>query len=587
LNEYLLANLLAPPVAGILSPAISQQEYSRLFERRGLGVVSSTEYLSRGAWTEFGAQYGNLGKFAYSAEAYYRTDPGQRANNDIDVRALDVKLKQQITDRDSLYLQASTSKTESGDMAQYYDSTNAHLGFRAREEQEPMVLVGYHRQWSPESHTLLLGGVLNDTLTVGDTNQPVLFVKRGPNGAVVSLPVNQMSTNSIQLPRTFLDYESEFNAITLEGQQIWQPGPNTFIGGARYQHGEFDTKSQQGSVDQVYFANRLTTQANHPGATNHFKPNMERVTVYGYWNCLVMDMLLLTAGVTYDYLRFPENFRVPPISGIEDEMEQVSPKAGFVLTPFKGNTVRGAFTRSLGGVSFDQSFRLEPTQVGGFNQAYRGLMPESVAGSLSAASWKTWQFGVDQKLASGTYFGVELERMTSEADQSVGTFDLNTFNTSPYGISSVRQLFDYQEQNLLVTFNQLIGDWFAVGVRYKLSEARMKSWFADVPQFERSEVEGILNQAQLFGVFNHPSGFFGRSEAIWTRQSNQGYSPDQPGDDFWQFNVQAGYRFPKRRAEVSLSLLNIGNQDYHLNPLNLTRELPRERTLAASLRLNF
>src|SRR5207248_4604699 len=57
-SEFLVANLLAPVTAGTLSPTISQQEYSRLFERDRFGIVSETEYLSRGAWTQSGAQYG-------------------------------------------------------------------------------------------------------------------------------------------------------------------------------------------------------------------------------------------------------------------------------------------------------------------------------------------------------------------------------------------------------------------------------------------------------------------------------------------------------------------------------------------------
>src|SRR6185295_19015307 len=76
-SEYLLANLLAPVGAGTISPAISQQEYSRLFERDRLGVVSDTEYLSRGAWTQSGAQFGTLDNFNYSVEGFYRSDPGQ------------------------------------------------------------------------------------------------------------------------------------------------------------------------------------------------------------------------------------------------------------------------------------------------------------------------------------------------------------------------------------------------------------------------------------------------------------------------------------------------------------------------------
>jgi hypothetical protein len=38
---------------------------------------------------------------------------------------------------------------------------------------------------------------------------------------------------------------------------------------------------------------------------------------------------------------------------------------------------------------------------------------------------------------------------------------------------------------------------------------------------------------------------------------------------------------------VTVGLLNIAGQDYNLNPLNIYNELPRARTLAVSLKLNF
>src|SRR5439155_26030901 len=53
-SEYLMANLLAPVGAGPLAQSISQQEYSKLFERDRLGIASSTEYLSRGAGVQNG-----------------------------------------------------------------------------------------------------------------------------------------------------------------------------------------------------------------------------------------------------------------------------------------------------------------------------------------------------------------------------------------------------------------------------------------------------------------------------------------------------------------------------------------------------
>jgi len=78
LSEYLLANLMAPVGAGTLSQTVSQQEYSKLFERDRFGVALSTEYLSRGDWVQSGAQYGNVGNFGYAVDTFYRSENGQR-----------------------------------------------------------------------------------------------------------------------------------------------------------------------------------------------------------------------------------------------------------------------------------------------------------------------------------------------------------------------------------------------------------------------------------------------------------------------------------------------------------------------------
>ena len=72
----------------------------------------------------------------------------------------------------------------------------------------------------------------------------------------------------------------------------------------------------------------------------------------------------------------------------------------------------------------------------------------------------------------------------------------------------------------------------------------------------------------------------------WTAQSNQS-TLGPSGDSFWQHHFFVGYRFPRRLAEIRLGLLNLTGRDYLLNPLNLHAELPRERTLTASLKLNF
>ena len=52
-------------------------------------------------------------------------------------------------------------------------------------------------------------------------------------------------------------------------------------------------------------------------------------------------------------------------------------------------------------------------------------------------------------------------------------------------------------------------------------------------------------------------------------------------------NSDAGYLFGRWQAQVQIGLLNVADQNYHLNPLNLYTELPRHRTLAASLQFYF
>ena len=46
------------PHTPALAQTVSEQEYSRFFERNRLGLVSSTEYRSNGDWEQTAAQYG-------------------------------------------------------------------------------------------------------------------------------------------------------------------------------------------------------------------------------------------------------------------------------------------------------------------------------------------------------------------------------------------------------------------------------------------------------------------------------------------------------------------------------------------------
>jgi outer membrane receptor protein involved in Fe transport len=302
-------------------------------------------------------------------------------------------------------------------------------------------------------------------------------------------------------------------------------------------------------------------------------------------------------GISYDWLTFPENHRYAPLSANEESRDQLSPKAGLIWTPRQDTTLRAAYTRGMGGVSLDQSVRLEPSQVAGFNQAFRSLIPESVAGANAAATFDAWSASLELKPWAGTFMGVSGEILSSEVDRTIGVVNVaaSPVPGNPFSVGGTRQELDFRERSLTVTLNQLLGDEWSLGARYRLSHAELDDHFPEVPAsattaggFQRQQnFEATLQQLHLFALFNHASGFFARAGAIWTSQDNNGYTPARPGDAFWQFNLEAGYRFAQRRAEVRVGLLNLTGQDYQLNPLNLTSELPRERTFAVSVRFNF
>lgn len=327
-----------------------------------------------------------------------------------------------------------------------------------------------------------------------------------------------------------------------------------------------------------------------PTAQPDINPLFQRFSLYAYHQWQIFEPLQLIGGLSYDWLKFAENFRYAPISEEEDTVDQVSPKAGLVWTPCRDTTIRFAYARALTGASLDQSYQLEPSQVAGFVQSYRSVIPESVAAANAGADLESFGLSLEQKFDTGTYIGVTGELLNSDVQRTVGAFAV--LPDEEFAVpSSLRQSLDYQERSLLFTVNQLVGKAWSVGARYRVSRAVLEEKFLDVaelpipnvPAYERTE--SLLHGVDLTAIFNHPSGFFFESAAHWYSQS--GYTPAEPGDNFWQVNLFAGYRFPRRRAEVAVGFLNVTDQNDKLQPLNLHNELPRERTLAVRLQFCF
>ena len=289
--------------------------------------------------------------------------------------------------------------------------------------------------------------------------------------------------------------------------------------------------------------------------------------------------------------------------------------------------MRAAYTEGISGASFDDSVRLEPTQVAGFVQSFRSLASESLVGSLSGSRIRISGVNFEQKLPSRIYFAVGVQRSEQHLDRTTGAFDsLDDFGTQ-LGIlpSSLLERIRYREDVLSASVSKLVGNNWSFGAHYRYTKAdlhRVIPALGDavtksqdpllvnaLAQNADTRMISGLHELGFHAIYNHPSGFFARGEANYYRQANANYvnsatlsDPDADanvhaivttsnqgaaGDDFWQFNLLAGYRFSQNRCELNCGVLNLANRNYRLSVVNPYEELPRERTFVVRCKLNF
>jgi hypothetical protein len=55
-------------------------------------------------------------------------------------------------------------------------------GYVTRETQDPILALGYHHEWAPGMHTIVLGTRLKDRISVDNPAQISLLVNRTPDG---------------------------------------------------------------------------------------------------------------------------------------------------------------------------------------------------------------------------------------------------------------------------------------------------------------------------------------------------------------------------------------------------------------------
>ena len=112
-----------------------------------------------------------------------------------------------------------------------------------------------------------------------------------------------------------LRFHSDFEAYSAELQQIVEFSGHTLIVGGRVQDGDAETQTREVRLAGRHFPP-------YPGSsglgsdfvsTQNHTTDLMRLSFYGYDQWRICDPLWLTAGLSYDHLRYPRNVDSPPV----------------------------------------------------------------------------------------------------------------------------------------------------------------------------------------------------------------------------------------------------------------------------------
>jgi hypothetical protein len=224
------------------------------------------------------------------------------------------------------------------------------------------------------------------------------------------------------------------------------------------------------------------------------------------------------------------------------------------------------------------------------------VIPESVpgVGSVSAHELDLGGAALDIRFPTKNYLGIQGTITESDVDREIGVFQFDsTFQQQPPGSSTqIPEQLRYREVAVQSTINQLLGDYWSIGLAYRYSNTRLDraQHTAAFASHERADLHSLRCQA----VFNLPKGFFAAASSLFLWQNDHAIMMGQhdnttivSNESHVQVDLECGWRFPRQLGEFSVGLLNLVGKDYRLAPLSGIPELPRDRVLLARLRLNF
>lgn len=576
-NEVLLANLLSPVGGGIVSPSLVGQQHGRAFPRDGVRLVSWGEARSDGRYRQLATQSGAFGGTEYALDLDWEHQDGTRPNHELDRTEVYAQVKQQVGLRDTAMLLLKHQDYRSGDNFAYRDPAEARPEYRFEERQDPLAVGLWRHVWSPGHQTLALAGRLENAQSFRDTaTTNILVLQQRPGGAPDGLAA---------LRPLSVAYDNRFEAWLGEWSQLARWGAHQWQAGVRALRGEIAAHDRQSGdpATAIHFGAPPGTGLYHHAGIDE---PVQHLALYAYDTWEVRSGLHLTAGVSWEEREQPANFRHPPLAPGSETQSRLLPKTALVWDVTRWMTARGMFAQSLGGVTFEESYRLEPVHLAGFSQAARTAIPESSGvGSVSGHRLDRAGAAVDLRLPAAWYATLEGTATWSEVDRTLGiyTFDTSRARIPPGASGQAREMLAFEEWGMRATLSRLFGSHASASAGYEYLGSdlgrRLPGWAYETPS--SAELHVVRGRA----AWNVPGGLFARAEAAWYSQSSD---PGPEGrENHTQVNLELGWRCPRQKGAVSMGVLNLLDDDHRLSPLSGLGELPRTRTWFVRLSLDL
>lgn len=469
----------------------SMNEFNPLFVRDRVSLLASGTGGEKRTFGDEAVLSGVWGNVSYSLGQFHQETNGFRNNNDQNQDIYNVFVQASLSPQTSVQAEFRHKDFDRGDLPLRFDRNNFFPDLR-QDDQTRSIRLGLHHAFAPDSHLI----------------------------ASASYRSADFDTHVFEGFNLFTDEHGFMGEI----QHLFRLGPARLISGV----GHFDADR----TDRVSF---------QPFFSAVTEDNIHHTNLYLYPLINFPHNVTWTLGGSADF--FKDTTRDKQGGHIVRTLErnQFNPKFGVTWNLFPDTTLRAAVFRVLKrSLLSDQT--IEPTQVAGFNQFFD-----------DANGTKSWRYGVgiDQRLASTLYGGVELSRR-----------DLHPPFISPQEDGRLREA-DWQEDLSRAYLYWTPRAWLAVSGEYQYERFRRREFFA-----EEGTVKAHTHRVPLGISFFHPSGFRARLKTTYVNQvgdfeSTSTGAIEHGSNQFWIVDASIGYRLPHRMGLLSLDARNLFDNRFH------------------------